>query len=285
MKNKKLFFSISYVVLLSLLIAGAILFSKPSNNNNAPKMDSLTEENFNKGVLAYKSKINGKKDIKIVNNPQKLDLQASLIENMNGEVTIDISYKIDGKKINKTIDTSKVPEIRNLLRFREKFKKGYQIDKILVNDKVENLYFYVKGKEDNRLTQTWLYTYDLKTSKAYKLFYDIGDFSDFYLSPDGKYNALAYQSDLESQKNQSSKNKVVIIRCEDNKIIFNGDKDINGKTIGQDSGLYIYKYDFIKWVNSENCLLKQISEIKDGSRKIHEQNVYYNVVDNKVKVK
>ncbi|AEY65803.1 hypothetical protein [Clostridium sp. BNL1100] len=285
MKNKKLFLSISYVVLLSLLIAGAILFSKPSNNSIIPQRNSLTEENLNNGILAYKSEINSKEDIKIVNNRQKLDLQASLIENMNGEVTIDISYKIEGKKVNKTIDTSKVPEIRNLLRFREKFKKGYRIDKILVNDKVEKLYFYVRGREDNRLTQTWLYTYNLKTSSTHKLFYDIGDFSDFNLSPDGKYNAFAYQNNLESQKHESIKNKVVIIRCEDDKIILNGDKDVNGKTIGQDSGLYIYKYDFIKWENPENCLLKQISEIKDGSSKVHEQNVYYNVVENKIKVK
>lgn len=286
MKNKKLFLSISYVVLLSLLIAGAILFSKPSNNsNNIPKKIPQTEEKLSNGILAYKSEINCKEDVKIVNNQKKLDLQASLIENMNGEVTIDISYKIEGKKINKTIDTSKVPEIRNLLRFRKNFKKGYQIDKILVNDKADKLYFYVSGKEDSSLTQTWLYAYNLKTFRIHKLFYDVGEFSDFQLSPDGKYNAFAYQSNSESSKSKSTKNKVVIIRCEDDKIILNGDKDIDGKTIGQDSGLYIYKYDFIKWENPQSCLLKQISEIKDGSSKIHVQNVYYNVAENKIKVK
>ncbi len=285
MKNKKLFLSISYVVLLSLLIAGAILFSKPSSNSNISQKNPLTEDNLNNGIHAYKSEINSKEDIKIINNQQKLDLQASLIENMNGEVTIDISYKIGGNKENKTIDTSKVPEIRNLLRFREKYKKGYRIDKILVNDKAEKIYFYVRGREDNSLTQTWLYTYNLKTSSTHKLFYDIGDFSDFHLSPDGKYNAFAYQNNSESQKNESIKNKVVIIRCEDDKTILNGDKDVNGKSISQDSDLYIYSYDFIKWENPENCLLKQISEIKDGSSKIHEQNVYYNVVKNKIEVK
>ncbi|ACL74930.1 hypothetical protein [Ruminiclostridium cellulolyticum] len=283
MKNKKLFISISYVVLLSLLIAGAILLSKPSKSNISPK-NLLTEDNFNNGILAYKSEINRKEDIKILNNPQNVDLQASLIENMNGEVTINISYKIDEKKLSRTIDTSMIPEIRNLLRFREKYKKGYLIDKISVNNKAQRLYFYVRGKEDNRLTQTWLYTYNLKTANVDKLYYDTGDFSEFYFSPDGKYNAFAYRNNSEKQM-EGQKNKVVIIRCDDNKIILNGDKDINGKPIGQNSGLYIYRYDFQKWENTENCLLKQISEIKDGSHKIQEQKIYYNVVENKVKAR
>ncbi len=283
MKNKKLFISISYVVLLSLLIAGAILLSKPTNKSNITQENALTNDNLKNGIFAYKNEINRKEDIKIVNNPQILDLHANLIENMNGEVTIDISYKIEGKKLNKTIGTSKIPEIRNLLRFRETYKKGYHIGNMLVNDKKQKLYFYVRGRGDDKFTQTWLYTYDLKTSRVDKLFYDIGDFSDYYLSPNGKYIAFAYLNNLINQ-NQSQKSKVVIIRCKDNKIIFNGDRDINGKIIGQNSGLYIYKYDFIKWENSDICLLKQISEIKDGTHKMQEQNVYYNVVENTIKV-
>ncbi len=284
MKNKKLYISISYVVLLSLLIAGAILLSKPTNKSNIPPKNPLTKDNLNNGILAYKKEINRKKDIEVVNNPQILDIHANLTENMNGEVTMDISYKIKGKKLNKTINTSEIPEIRNLIRFRETYKKGYQIDKILVNGKKEKLYFYVRGRDDNSLTQTWVYTYNLKTSRADKLFYDIGDFSDFYLSPEGKYTAFAYR-DTPEQQNNIKKNRVIIIRSEDNKIIFNGDRDVNGKIIGQDSGLYIYKYDFIKWEDSENCLLKQISEIKDGTHNIQEQNVYYNVVENRIKAK
>ncbi len=284
MKNKKLVLSILYVVLLSLLIAGAILFSKPSNRGDISQKNPLTQDNPNNGILAYKSEITRKVGIKVLNNFPELELQASLLENINGEVTIDISYKIEGKKVKKTIDTTKIPEIRNLLRFREKYKRGFEIDDILVNNQVGKLYFYVRGREDNLLTQTSLYTYNLKNSMAHKLYYDIGDFSDFHLSPDGKYIAFAYLNNLENQK-ESKNDKVVIIRCEDNKIILNGDRDVNGKIIGQDSGLYIYKYDFVKWQNSENCLLKQISEIKDGSRKRQEQNVYYNVVENKIKVK
>ncbi len=283
MKNKKLFISISYVVLLSLLIAGAILLSKPTNKSNITQENPLTNDNLKNGIFAYKNEINRKEDIKIVNNPQILDLHANLIENVNGEVTMDISYKIEGKKLNKTIGTSKIPEIRNLLRFRETYKKGYQIGNILVNDKNQKLYFFVRGREDDKFTQTWLYTYDLKTSRVDKLFYEIGDFSDFYLSPNCKYIAFAYLNNLINQ-NQNQKSKVVIIRCKDNKIIFNGDRDINGKIIGQDSGLYIYKYDFIKWENSDICLLKQISEIKDGTHKMQEQNVYYNVVENTIKI-
>lgn len=211
MNNKKLFISILYVVLLSLLIAGAILFSKPSNKSNLVHNSQTAEHNIDSGIFAYKGDINRKEDIEIKNNLQKLDLHANLTEDMNGRVAMNLLYKLDGKHFNKTIDTSKIPEIRNIFRFREKYKKGYEIKNIRVNNQADKLYFYVKGRQDNNLTQTWLYTYDLKTGRVDNLFFDIGDFSDFYLSPDGKYNAFSYWNNPESTK-EDGMNMVVIVR-------------------------------------------------------------------------
>ncbi|HEX2924705.1 MAG TPA: hypothetical protein VHP38_00350, partial [Ruminiclostridium sp.] len=241
----------------------------------------VAEEYTKNGIYAYKNDIYRKEDLIIKNSISKLGLRACLAENMSGEVTINLSYRLNGKEFNKIIDTSQVPEIRNLFGFREKYQKGYKINSILVNDKVDKLYFYVKGRQDNILTQTWLYMFDLKTSQVNKLFFDIGDFDDIQLSPNGKYIAFAYQN---NQKNTQEKerNMVSIVRCEDNKLILNGDRDYNGNPIGPDSDLYIYSYDFVKWQNDKSCILKQVSEVKDGSGKVKRQNVVFNAVENKL---
>jgi len=284
---KKLQLSILYVVLLSLLISGAILLSKPEDKSKYNSRTIENEEsrvvvadNSQESVNAYKNEISKNETINVINNGAGINLHANLIEDKSGHVTLCLVYKLNGKLIAKNINTSNVSEIRNIFRFREVYGSGYRLDNMILNQKMNTLYFSVEGKKDKKYTHTAVYSYNLKSLKVEKVFKDLGNFSEFSISPDGKYNAFSYVS-CPQNISGNEKNIVVIIHCSDNKLMLNSNEDILTKQYDK-SNLYVYSYDFIKWQNNNVCELRQRIKAKDGSQKVKEQTVIYNVISNKL---
>lgn len=296
---KKLYLSILYVVLLSLLIGSAILFSKPgakirtinntidigkSNMPSADDSDQALDINAYKGDLTGPADLVRQEEIDIFNNESRLDLHASLTENENGQVTLNLAYKLDGKLITKSIDASNVVEIRNIFRFRDKYGGGYKINNMLLDDKKDRLYFCVEGKQEKKYFHTTIYSYDLKNSRIDKLYYDIGVFGDFFISPDGKYNAFTYLS-CPQNISYNEKNSVVIIRCSDNKLILDTGLEQGDKLRNKSGDLFVYSYDFIKWNSGSLCELREKIKAKDGSQMTQERKLYYNTASGKLSEK
>lgn len=283
--DKKLRLSISYVVLISLFVGGTILYSKPADKSKFTSK-SVYEKNYDASLINENKSIYDKniivksENINISNNAPEIDLRASLTENNTGQVSLALSYKLKGKNIAKNLDTSSIAEIRNIFRFREKYKSGYRLKNMILNRKMNKLYFCVEGRKEKSSFHTTIYSYNLDNEKAEKIFYNIGQFSNFFISPDESFNAFSY-SDGKST-DQGNKNLVVILCCRDNSFILNDSMDSSGKTIGEDSYMFAYSYEFVKWHSADTCILKQRAGIKDGSRKVSEQPVYYNVASNKL---
>ena len=295
--DKKLRLSIVYIVLLSLLIGSAILLSKPVDKNreiknsiNVDKSNISDKDNSDQDINAYKNEIFDSNDlvkkeaINVFNNGTDLDLHANLVENKNGQVSLNLAYKLKGKLITKNIDATNITEIRNIFRFREKYGSGYKLKNMLLNRKKDMIYFLVEGKQREKYTQTSIYSYNLKNSKIEKIFYDLGVFSEFSVSPDGKYNAFSY---LNCPQNitRNEKSIVVIIRCADNKLVLNSREDITKKQFNKNNDLFVYSFRFIKWRSNSICQLSKIITTKDGSQKEREQSLFYNVSLNKMSEK
>lgn len=281
---KKLHLSILYVVLLSLLIGGAILLSKPADksryNNETivdEKSNTVIAGNIKKSVNENKKEISKNESIKVINNAADTDLHVNLVEDMSGQVSLNLSYKLSGKLVTKKIDTLKVSEIRNIFKFRELYGNGYRVNNVILNKKMNKVYFSVEGKQDKRNTHTTIYCYDLKNSKIDKLFYDLGTFSKFSVSPDGKYSVFSYIS-CPQNIYRNEKNIVVIIRCSDNKPMLNSNEDFFGKQDDKSNNLYVYSYHFIKWQKNSICELRQSIKAKDNSQKEQEQTIFYNII-------
>ncbi|MHB8066230.1 MAG: hypothetical protein ACYDG2_27030 [Ruminiclostridium sp.] len=307
---KKIHLSILYVVMLSLLVSGAILLSKPAEKggNNSKTTDNeksntaVVADNSRESVSAYKNEIAKNEIIKVSNNEADINLHANLIEDNSGQVSLCLTYNLNGKRIKKNIDTSNVAEIRNIFRFREVYGNGYRIDNMILNEKMNKLYFCVKGRKDKKYTHTSIYSYNLENSKIEKIIYALGDFSKFSFSPDGKYNAFSYLGSPQNT-NYNEKTMVVIIRCSDNKLVLNSNEDTleklykisdehvysNGDILEKQydisNELYVYSYNFIKWKNNNICELSQRIKAKDDSIKVKEQTVYYNVISKKLEMK
>jgi len=286
--DKKLRLSITYVVLLSILIGSAILISKPvdksrydSKATDNQKWSTVVADNSQESVKANKNDVSKSETISVFHNGSDIDIHANLVENKNGQVSLNLVYKANGKLITKNIDTSNVTEIRNIFRFREKYGSGYRLNNMILNKKMNKLYFCVEGKKDKNYIHTTIYSYGLQNSKIEKIYYDIGAFSDFSISPDGKYNAFSY---VGSPQNiiHNERNIAVIIRCLDNKLVLNSNVDIIRKQYGNINDIYIYSYSFIKWRSDSICELSEKIKSKDGSQKVKVETVYYNVISNQI---
>lgn len=285
--DKKLRLSIIYVVLLSLLIGGAIMLSKPTEKSKYnikttvnKNSNAVVTEDDQESVNAYKNEISKSEIINVFNNVSDIDLHANLIEDKSGQVSLNLVYKLNGKLVEKKLDTSNLSEIRNIFRFREQQGKGYQLNNMILNDKMNKLYFCVEGKKNKNYAYTSIYSYSLDDLKIERLIYDLGKFNKFYISPDKKYNAFSYEV---CPQNVSSNEKsiVVVIRCSDNKIVLNSNKDKIGIQDGINNNFYVYSYDFIKWKNNNTCELRQSINSKDESQQETKQTILVNI-DNRL---
>jgi hypothetical protein len=268
--------------LLSLFLGTAILYSKPANKGDygsTPNDASVKVATENKptSINAYKNEISRSEVIKVNNNNSEIDLHARLIEDKSGQVSLNLEYKVNGKPVSKKIDTSGLAEIRNIFRFRERNKNGYRLNNMILNEKMNKLYFSIEGKKDKNYTKTSVYSYGLVSSKIDKIICDSGEFSKFEISPDGKYNAFSYLN-CPQNLNRNKKNIVIVVKCSDNKIILNSGSDI--KQQDNNSGIYVYSYDFVKWNNNHICELIQRTKAKDNLQQTTEQTVYYDVTTN-----
>ncbi len=282
---KKLYLSVLYVVLLSLLIGGAILFSKPgtgvrSLNNSAAQSGADRNVNAYKNHVPDSAALIRQENINIFNNESSLDLHASLVENENGQVTLNLAYKLDDRLITKSIDASNVTEIRNIFRFRDKYGSGYKINNMLLNHKKDMVFFCVEGRKEKKYFYLTVYSYDLKNSKLEKLYHGLGAFGEFFISPDGKYNAFTY---LNCPQNISfnEKNSVVIINCSDNRLILDTSPGLRGNAGDTGVDLLVYSYEFIKWKGGTVCELREKIKSKDGSSAEREKKLYYDAVSGK----
>lgn len=283
---KKLYLSILYVVLLSILIGGTILFSKPEpvlrDRGGSPEkaeLDGAPKEKEN--WLAEFNGLVRQEDIKIFNNEAKVDLHANLAENKNGQVTLNLAYQLNGKLITKSIDASNIAEIRNIFRFREKYGSGYKLNNMLLNRQYDKLYFCVEGKKEKNYSHKSIYSYDLKKAGIERIYYDVGIFGNFSLSPEGKYNAFSYVGSPQNMP-VNERSTVVIIRCSDNKPALVSSKDFNYGKLESGGDLYVYSYEFVQWKNGDTCELKQKVRPKDGSQKAAEKTLYYNLSSKKI---
>lgn len=286
---KKLYLSILYVIMISVIVSGSILFSKPqaSYNSNihssqyAPGYGSHTGSN--NGEVFAKSQgtnfQNKQEKIDVTNNEQKLDLHAYLSENRYGQVALELAYKLDGKLIKSKIDSSQMKEIRNIFKFREKYRNGYVIKNMLLNGKMKRLYFAVEGKYENRLYRTVLYAYDLEKAHLEKLFYAVGDFGAFSITSDGKYSACSYLACPQNIRD-NKKGTVIIFDCIENKQIFNSSKDLLPDYALND--LYVNSYDFLKWRDNETCELSREIRAKDGAEKEVKTSLVYSLMSRKI---
>ncbi|PYG88575.1 hypothetical protein LY28_01426 [Ruminiclostridium sufflavum DSM 19573] len=272
---RKLYLSILYVLLLSLVISGAILLSKPSEKNRAAGNIGNIGASYIKNSL-YISRELKKEEIEVVNNSPDIDLHAYLAEDKYGRVSLNLTYSLSGRRIIKKIDKSSLPEIRNMFSFRELSGEGYRLYSMILNKNMKKLYFYAERKKDKKYTHTTVYSYNMENSQIEKIIYGYGEFSKFFISPEGEYNAFSYKvCPLNISGNE--KTVTIIISCSNDKIVFNSDADSVRKPIGTTGNFYVYSYDFIGWRLNSICELNQQIRAKDNQRNMIKSTVKYNL--------
>lgn len=278
---KKQHLSVLYVVLISLLLGSTILLSKPSDKrecvkfagvvNNINTISNAADNDRNSlSLKEYENNILKKEVVEVLNNSRAISLQAYIIEDVRGQVSLNLKYRENGKNISKIVDTSELPEMRNMFRFRQQNGKGFRVGNMFFNPKKKKLYFCIEGKKKEKYMHTAVYSYDLNSSKAENIIRYLGNFRAFNISPDGKYVEFSYVScPQEIVRNERS--TVVILRCSDNQLVLNSDEDVIGDK------LYIYSCDFLKWQNNKICELRQLVKAKDGAQEVRNRTMYFDV--------
>lgn len=273
--NKKLHLSILYVFLLSLLLGGAILYSKTADKSVYSRLQAYEKrqtdaaaESSEISLKKYTNEIVKNEAIKVNNNDAGTNLKVNLLEYDNGQILLKLDYILGGKRTVKSLKAADLPEIRSIFSLREKHGEGYRVNNIYLNKHVSKVYFSIQGRKKLGYTNTTYYSYGLRSFKLSKLFYESGEFSGFFISPEGKYNAFTC---VDADKIS----KVVIIRCRDDRIVQNG-------SLGDNSDLFSYDYEFIRWNSNEVCRLLEKATAKDGSERTWERTIYYNVTNRQI---
>lgn len=273
--NKKLHLSILYVFLLSLLLGGAILYSKTADKSVYSRFQAYekrqiesTAESSEISLKKYSNEIVKNQAIKVNNNDAGTNLKVNLLEYDNGQILLKLDYILGGKRTVKSLKAADLPEIRSIFSLREKHGEGYRVNNIYLNKYVSKVYFSIQGRKKLGYTNTTHYSYGLSNFKLSKLFYDSGEFSDFSISPEGKYNAFTCV-------NTDKVSKLVIIRCRDDCIVQNG-------PLRDNSDLFSYDYEFIKWSSNEVCRLLEKSTAKDGSERTWVRTIQYHVANRQI---
>ncbi len=285
---RKLYLSILYVVAISVLISVTILFSKPQAgfSNQSYKISVDKAANNQNDLMKEPKTVNSKsnshtqihkhEDINIFNNNAKVNLHADLAENENGLVTLNLAYNLNGKLVTKSIAASEINEIRNIFKFRDKYRSGFTLKNMLLNEKMNRIYLCVEGRRDRKYSRTSMYSYDMKNSRIEKVFYDEGEFDNFALSPDGRYNAFTYSSSPQNLS-YNEKGVLIILDCENNELVFNSNNNIKQSDPELIYDLYIYSYSFVKWRDNNTCEFRQRIRAKDGLQKDLEKTLIYNL--------
>ena len=284
---KKLYLSIIYVFMLSVLISGTILLSKPqakhtkatyppgievgkSNSYNIPD-NGLNSVKVQGDIIDRKQE-----EVNIFNNNPEMNIRANLVEDEYGLKALKLTYRVNGKNVSQWVDSTRFKEIRNIFGLREKYPNSYTIKNMILNEKLKKLYFLFEGKADSKYPRTSMFSYDLKSSRLEKLYYVEGSFGNFILTSDGKYNACYYTSQPQNITN-NEKRTVIVFRCKDDFQVFNSSKDIIQEKTCLTNEMYIYSYEFLKWKDNDTFELRQKIRAKDGREKVKENIFLYDL--------
>jgi hypothetical protein len=274
---KKQYLPVLYLVFISLLLGSTILFSKPSDKREYVKFAddnrntiSYVAINGSNSMNGYGNSILKKEAVEVSNNSSDICLQANVIEDMSGQVSLNLKYRENGKDISKIIYTSELPEIRNMFRFRAKDGNGFKVGNMFYNKYGKKLYFCIEGRKKKKYTYTAVYSYEMKSSKAENVIHYLGNFGSFHISPDGRYIEFSYVS-CPQEILRNEKSTVVILRCSDNRQVLNSDNDDKGNKSG------IYSYAFLGWKNNNICELKQTIRSKDGSKQSRNRTMQFDI--------
>ncbi len=290
---KKLYLSIIYVFMLSVLISGTILLSKPQAKPTKaayppgievgkPNSYNIPDNGLNSVEVQGDSIDRKQEEVNILNNNHEMNFRANLVEDAYGLIALKLTYRDNGKKVSQWVDSTKFKEIRNLFRLREKHPNSYTIKNMILNEKLNKLYFLFEGKADSKYPRTSMFSYDLKNSLLEKLYCVEGSFDNFILTSDGKYNACSYSSNPQNIINNEKKT-LIVFRCKDNFQVFNSSKDIRLEKTSLTNEMYIYSYEFLKWKGNDTFELRQKIKAKDGREKAKENIFLYDLETKTVK--
>ncbi len=290
---KKLYLSIIYVFMLSVLISGTILLSKPQAKHTKatypPGIEVGKSNLFDVPDNGFNSiKVQGdiidrkQEEVNIFNNNPEMNIRANLVEDEYGLIALKLTYRINGKKVSQWVDSAKFKEIRNIFGLREKHPNSYTIKNMVLNEKLKKLYFLFEGKAAGKYPRTSMFSYDLKNSRLEKLCYVEGSFDKFILTSDGKYNACSYSANSQNII-YNEKRTVIIYRCKDNFQVFDSSKDIIPEKTCMTNEMYIYSYEFQKWKDNNTFELRQIIRARDGREKVKENIFLYDLETRTVK--
>ncbi len=284
---KKLYLSIIYVFMLSVLISGTILLSKPQAKHTKvtyppgievgkPNSYNISDNGRN-SVEVQGNIINRKQEeINIFNNNSEMNIRANLVEDKYGLIAIKLTYRANGKNVAQWVDSTKFKELRNIFGLREKHPNSYKIKNMVLNERLNKLYFLFEGKADTKYPRTSMFSYDLMSSRLEKLYYVEGSFDNFILTSNGKYNACSYSSNPQNIINNEQRT-VIVFRCKDNYQVFNSSMDIIQEKTCLTNEMYIYSYEFLKWKDNDTFELRQKIKAKDGREKVKENIFLYNL--------
>ncbi len=287
---KKLYLSILYVIFISVLISGTILYSKPPVQNSSSiypagkeEPDSAARKKARQELWSVKSMNNSvyvkREDINILGNKSNVDLHAFMSEDNYGLVTLNLTYKIKERLVRCSIEPDKLKEIRNMFKLRKKYGKGYAVKNMLLDEKLGKVFYLFEGKAEYDYFHSALYSYDLEKSKLEKIYQEIGSFGNFNLSSDGKYNACSYES-CPQNISGNKKRTVIIFDCKDSSLLFDSNELPAQGT--QSDKFFIHSYDFIKWQDNNICQLRQNIRAKDGREKAQENILLYDAAAKRV---
>ncbi len=290
---KKLYLSIIYVFMLSVLISGAILLSKPQAKHTKatypPGIEVGKSNSYNipdNGLNSVRVQDNTfdrkNEEVNIFNNNPEMNIRANLVEDEYGLVALKLTYRVNGKNVAQWVDSTKFKEIRNIFGLREKNPNSYKIKNMVLNEKLKKLYFLFEGKADRKYPRTSMFSYDLKSSRLEKLYYVEGSFDNFIFTSDGKYNACSYSSNPQDITNKERRT-VIVFRCKDNFQVFNSSKDNIQERTCLTNEMYIYSYEFLKWKDNDTFGLRQKIKAKDGRERVKENIFSYDLETKTVK--
>ncbi len=271
---KKLYLSILYVVSISLVISGTILFSKPEKVSRIDTSSSgvlkvgldISEEEANAAHKKNKTAPITNKEISVSNNTPSFNLHAALKENEQGLKLLSLTYKHEGKHVKKVIDASQINEIRRIAPNLNNDKNCVAINNLQLNSKVGKLYISFQCNTTKGYTYSAIYSYNLSSAGVEKIYSQAGYFKNFSISPDKNYYAFSCMPQTHGATDNKAAS-VVIFKCSTNSEIFNSSREMRKLEMdaaSEFSYYYMYSYYLKRWGSGNTCELNKGIISKDG---------------------
>ncbi len=270
---KKQCLSILYVVSVSLIISGTILFSKPEKTSHISTSYSGMISN---GLYGNDKEINAAHEINlapipdiellVLNNSPSIAVHAALTDKEQGLFVLKLSYRLNGKQVKRVINASKIHEIRRIVSKNNNRNNSVEVKSLLLNSKMSRLYIPFQSKTDKGYTHSAIYSYDLKSSRVEKIYSQAGYLKDFSLSPDESYYAFSCVNQIK-YADENKANSVVIFKCNNNCEIFNSTREVFKLEMNPAYDFnyyYLYSYYLSRWGSNNTCEINRGIISKDG---------------------